>query len=401
MELIDQWPVPRQADLRRFASIQLLAGDLTALPSEHAVDALVVSAFPDSYTPNRGTLFASLYAKGLDMRDVAARKDEDERAHLGCWLSKLLPLRTRRKLHFDRVICFEPRYPEFVANARLDSRNPEDAVAFVFRCLNNFIIPSRSGKQRFKLSRLAMPLLATGNQGVSVDAILPRLLKAAAFWLERGLPVDELKIVAFSPHDVGISRRIFKKAKSTYRPSAQARNRHTITKRRTADSTEKLDPQVVLRRPANKAKVARARTTTETNVPPTGYDFFISYAHKQESEVTEFVRALRAAAPSARIFFDRTAIPTGELWIRALSDAIQKVKTFVAILSPDYSASLVCWDEFQCAKLKEYNTRQPLIKTVRLYSDANLPPIMGIHSYIDCVEGDLRKLRKAAYTLCP
>jgi len=59
----------------------------------------------------------------------------------------------------------------------------------------------------------------------------------------------------------------------------------------------------------------------------------------------------------------------------------------------------VCWDEFQCAKLKEYNDRKPVIKTIRLFSDSNLPPIMGIHSYIDCAEGDLRKLRRAASLL--
>jgi len=69
------------------------------------------------------------------------------------------------------------------------------------------------------------------------------------------------------------------------------------------------------------------------------------------------------------------------------------------VLSPDYTASPVCWDEFQCAKLKEYNTRTAVIKTVRLYSEHDLPPIMGIHSYVDCVEGDLSKLRASAVTM--
>jgi hypothetical protein len=126
---------------------------------------------------------------------------------------------------------------------------------------------------------------------------------------------------------------------------------------------------------------------------------FVSYAHKQDAEVAAFVGALRAAAPALRIFYDRSSIPVGAPWIQRISDAVQFSQTFVAILSPDYSASPVCWDEFQCAKLKEYTTRQSVIKTIRLYRDPDLPPIMGIHSFDDCAEGDLAKLTSAAVRL--
>jgi hypothetical protein len=36
---------------------------------------------------------------------------------------------------------------------------------------------------------------------------------------------------------------------------------------------------------------------------------------------------------------------------------------------------------------------------VRLYSEQELPPIMGIYSFVDCVEGDLTKLRASAATV--
>jgi len=49
--------------------------------------------------------------------------------------------------------------------------------------------------------------------------------------------------------------------------------------------------------------------------------------------------------------------------------------------------------------LKEYNTRAAVIKTVRLYSEKELPPIIGIYSYVDCAEGDLAKLRACAGTV--
>jgi len=371
VQLIDQWLVSRSDGARGPASIQLLVGDLANMPAEHAVDALVVSAFPDSYTPNPGTLFASLLNRGLDMEQVAKRKAEDERSRLGCWISKPLPKKLARSFHFDRIICFEPRYHEFVKNTHWNPESPQDAVAFVFRCLNNFAAADPDGRQRFKLTKLAMPLLATGNQAIPVEDLLPRLLESAVFWLEAGLPVDELKVVAFSSKDVAVAKQIFRAAKTGYRP-----------KRRT---------------PPKPSQVKAPGITAAGQKK--GYDFFVSYSHKQEAEVLQFVKALKATSPRPKVFFDRTSIPQGGLWIKALSDAIRDARTFVAVLSPDYSSSLVCWDEFQCAKLKEYNDRKPVIKTIRLFSDSNLPPIMGIHSYIDCAEGDLRKLRRAASLL--
>jgi hypothetical protein len=68
-------------------------------------------------------------------------------------------------------------------------------------------------------------------------------------------------------------------------------------------------------------------------------------------------------------------------------------------LSPDYSNSLVCWDEFQCAKLIEYNSKKQIIQTIYLYNDIAMPPIMGIYSWADCREGDKEKLEKIAARL--
>ncbi len=151
------------------------------------------------------------------MADIAQRKEEDERSRLGCWLSKPLPARLASKFHFKRVICFEPRYPAFVENANLDTANLEEAVSFVFRCLNNFVI-RRRGSRALTLSKLAMPLLATGNQGVPLEPLFTSLLEAAVFWLEEGLPVGQLKIVGFADREVAAARKVFARAKSRYRP---------------------------------------------------------------------------------------------------------------------------------------------------------------------------------------
>jgi hypothetical protein len=351
MDRIDHMEVQRLRGKRQPGLIQLFHGDLSLIPKEHAVDVLVVSAFPNSYSPNPGTLFESLYWRGLDMKLVARRKQADERERLGCWLSRELPARTRNRLHIKRVLCFEPSHGRFATNRRFAHSSIVNSVAFVFRCLNHFIVPDREERFALKLSSVAMPLLATGNQGVPVAKLFPKLLEAAIFWLEQGLPIDRLNIVAFKPTDLNVAKTIFRRLKSAY-----ARRRRTLIV---------APPEPARIGPAKRRRPKSLHSAT--SAPSDRYDVFISYAHKQERDVKEFVKALTRYVPARRIFFDRTSIPAGGRWIKMLSDAVENSRTFVAVLSPDYSASPVCWDEFQCAKLMEYNTRQAIIKTILLY----------------------------------
>jgi hypothetical protein len=428
MEIINELIVRRRRGDEGPATIQLLAGDLAAIPREHAVDVLVVSAFPESYTPSVGTLFESLYRRGLDMRDVARRKAEDERARLGCWLSEPLPPEIVEQFHFNRILCFEPRDRRFLETSGLKPDNIEDAVGFVFRCLNNFILPDHNDRRRYEISSVALPLLATGNQRVPVEEMFPRLLDAATFWLEEGLPIERLKVVAFREPAIALARKIFVAAKVRHNLTTFTRSAPSPTPTAIIDRphwevqlAEAVSRQVIdtckrnLRQSLIEAASEEEKKVVEhlfDRVDAQGwasadvstddverYDVFVSYAHKELTEVTEFVDALGQITPPPAVFFDKSSIRGGAQWIRQISDAVQKARIFVAVLSPDYSASPVCWDEFQCAKLKEYTTRQSVIRTVRLRSEQNLPLIMGIYSYIDCAERDLRKLRASAATV--
>ncbi|MGE3507460.1 MAG: TIR domain-containing protein [Vicinamibacterales bacterium] len=439
MRLIDQFHVDRRRGSAVPAAIELLQGDLSVIPAEHAVDALVVSAYPDSYTPNPGTLFEDLLARGLDMQDVARAKDEDQRSRLGCWISAPLPPVMAERFNFRRILCFEPRYPAFVAGTGFDGDSIPKAAGFVFRALNNFVIPDSTDvegerpveRRHFDIARVAMPLLATGNQRVPIDAMLPSLLEAAVAWLEEGLPIDRLKIVAFSDAEAEIAARVFGAVASARRaavtagphpgpalapghggpdPDALARDlvdacRHHLRadllavavdqERQTLEALfERLDQRDAAHRPEPTADPCAATAPA----PAQPYDVFVSYAHKQDDQVRAFVAALRRHHPELRVFYDRDAIPEGGRWIRLISDAVHRARVFLAVLSPDYSASGVCWDEFECAKLVEYNTRRSIIRTVRFMKEPSPPPIMGIHSYVDCTEGDLVKLLAYAAT---
>jgi hypothetical protein len=103
MELLSQITIHReQSD----AAIQLLHGDLTAIPPEHAADLLVVSAFPNSYVPIPKTLMAALYDKGIYVGEMAENKEIDLRNQLGCWLSKPVSKEQQEQFNFTQILCF-------------------------------------------------------------------------------------------------------------------------------------------------------------------------------------------------------------------------------------------------------------------------------------------------------
>ena len=420
MLLLSQLQIQNVNDV---AVIQLLHGDLSALPPEHAVDIMVISAYPGNYEPTPHTLVSALSEGGLDMYALAHNKEVDLSTQLGCWLSRELPEYLQRRFNTKRIMSFEPR---------ILSTKPEEVVSNVFRCLNNFLIPdietseTKTQREPFDISDIAMPMLATGNQRASVDVILPSILTAAVFWLSNGLPVKNLKLVVYNAAEAQLSKSIFdgfaaqwqqqqatkaaSKALKTVAESIQPRNwKQKITDRigeliddklldyllqdlyAVADDEEKQLLKKLVLKLENTTPTSSADSTDSTEQ----YEYFISYAHAHNKEVQEFINEFNTIKNGAKIFYDRDSIPPGGLWIKKISDAIQNSKHVICILSPSYSNSPVCWDEFQCAKLKEYNTKEPVIKTISLYKDVALPPVMGIYSYIDCTEGDIQKLKEA------
>ncbi|HEX5154416.1 MAG TPA: toll/interleukin-1 receptor domain-containing protein [Parafilimonas sp.] len=404
------------------AVIELLHGDLSLLPQEHEVDIMVVSAYPGNYEPIPHTLVGALFEGGLNIYEIAADKEVDLSTQLGCWLSRPLKPYLQHRFNTRRIMSFEPR---------ILGNKPEDVVSNVFRCLNNFLIPdietseTKTQREPLDISDVAMPMLATGNQRASVEVILPAILTAAVFWLSQGLPIKKLKLVVYSTAEAQLSNGIFSRFALQWQQqqslktagesiknvadTMQPRNwKQKIADRISELMDDKLidyllqdlyavadnEEKEVVKRLIGKLETTTPATTGFVSIPEE-YDYFISYAHAHNKEVQEFVNEFSTAKNGLKIFYDRDSIPPGGLWIKKISDAIQNSKQVICILSPSYSNSPVCWDEFQCAKLKEYNTKQSVIKTIALYKDVALPPVMGIYSYIDCMEGDIQKLKDA------
>ncbi|HTL10629.1 MAG TPA: toll/interleukin-1 receptor domain-containing protein [Chitinophagaceae bacterium] len=431
MQLLDEIIIQRTKG--QTASIQLLQGSLTEIPAAHASDILVISAYPGSYVPVPHSLIAGLYNNGIDVAAMAKHKEIDLREQLGCWLSAPLSKEQQERFHFRRILCYEPALRD----------NAQDTlVGNIFRCINTFAFNETNNV-------IAMPVLATGRQRVPMGKMLPAILDAGIFWLESGLPLTCMKLVLYSDAQTAEALPIFTRSKKQYAlrndvrsgqlPAAAAlqqwNNNNSEAKPGedtmeivAAEIKEMAQQQVpipratalpdhtnFIRPPAPQAPViptaatapaAQIEKPAATNVAATtnkatieGYDYFVSYAHKHADVIDAFVQRLLQGNQQLSVFYDKTSIPTGGLWIKQISDAIQKSKKVLIFLSPDYSNSMVCWDEFQCAKLVEYNSKRQIIQTIYLYNDTAMPPIMGIYSWADCREGDKEKLEKIAAQL--
>ena len=367
------------------AHIQLLYGDLTALTPEQNVDILIVSAFPNDYNALPGSLFYYFDQKGFSVAKLAENKLHDFRSSLSCWISQTLSKDDQAKFNFKQLLCLEPL---------TTSANAVEIVGNIFRCLNNFAFDDEHNS-------IAMPIVASGKQQVPVDKILPALMEAAIFWLKQGLPLEHIRIVIHDESHVDIARKIFTGQKDELEnppvPTIATPQAIPLPAPEPIDfGVEGADDSFGMTMKAAAPDVLEDIILPPAAPPP--IDIFISYSHKQQDPIEHFVNALRARKADLNIFYDRDSINGGQ-WLRMISDAIARAKKVIVFLSPDYSHSPVCWDEFQCAKVIEYNQDKQLIQTIYLMNDVTMPPIMAINSWIDCRENDLDRLAAACADL--
>lgn len=367
MELLSQIPV---YNTQGKAVIQLLQGDLSAIPAAHAADILIMSAFPGDYTALKGSLMLALLERGLSVKALAADKETDLRQQLDCWMSKPLAAAQQQQFNFKRILCFEPGEK---------IKEPAEVVGDIFRCINTFAFDEDKND-------LIMPIIGTGYQKTPLQKMLPALLKAAYFWLQHGLPVNTIKLVVHRKEQEDEALELFRAFKNNVqRP-------HLNLSKGTAKDFDIEEPELE-QLPQQQPEVGGTPASHESDAT-VAYDYFLSYAHVHAKDIQYFVNRLKAANSNLRIFYDKDSIPPGGMWIQQISAAIQKAGKVLVFLSPDYDRSPVCWDEFQCAKLLEYNLKKRIIQTIYLYghTDTPMPLIMGIYSYIDCREGSTQKL---------
>lgn len=334
MELLDFIEVSSGLATHR---IELFHGDLSDMPPEHAVDVLVISAFPDNYVPVYTTLIGALSRIGVQVMELSRDKEADLRDTFSCWMSKTLEP-TSPRLQFKRILVFEP----------LTRGTPSEVVGDIFQSLMPFVHTDPYVKS------IAMPLVATGRQGVAPEQMLIPLIEAAVNWLALGLPVEVIKIVEHSREKALELKGAFAVLKHQYGM--------------VADTSPKVPTRFK-------------------------YDFFISYSHDDFQAVDFLYNALLSAHPEARIFMDRQNLTVGAAWQQELYETIDDCKQVITVYSPTYLSSKVCKEEYNIALMRHREEGDVLVP-IYLQS-AQLPTYMRLIQFIDCRESDQDKLQNA------
>lgn len=335
VRLIDELIVDHQGSPH---AIQLFLGDLAAIPPDQSVDLLIVSAFPDDYTPTGTSLIGALVRQGVSVARLAENKAVDLREFSSCWLSH--PLQ-RPDVHFRRVLCFEPL---------LRGSAPE-VVGDIFRSL----VPFTTGSP--PITSVAMPVVASGDQGEPPSVMLEAITSAAAHWLSIGIPLDAIKIVI---------------RKGPWQEELTETFAHV------------------------------KRSVEALQAPPASgawrYDVFISYAHQDRAAVEFLVEQMRHVRAGLRVFMDRLELQLGMAWQQELFEVLDECRKVVTVLSNAYVRSKVCKEEFNIALFRHRDSPAGVLLPVYLQS-APLPTYMKLLHYEDAREFDRDKMVQAAQRL--
>jgi len=332
------------ADGRQTRTISFWEGNPADIGPDDPVDLLIVSAFPNDYTPTKRSIIGALDRKGLSVASLAADKAYDLRPTTGFWLSKPLP-RKAGPVGAKQILCFEPYY--------LGDR-PSEVVGSLFRGLFPFLSDDAD-------ATIAMAVIATGALGEAPDRMLRALVTAAAAWMERGLPIRELRIMEPYEARVALLTPVFAELQATYAPVVAAGHEHK-------------------------------------------HDVFLSFAEEDGAAVDILRQALSGGQQPVGLFDYRYSIDPGKVWQDAIDEAMQSCRKMVAFLTPDYFNSDVCKEELNMARCRHRKERQKFLFPMyvrALPNEADLPLWIQTVNYVDCRDVDAGKIVAAAKRILP
>jgi hypothetical protein len=320
------------ADGSKTRTIGVYCGDLSEIPPEHAVDLLVLSAFPNAYQPTPTSLIGALSTKGISISDLAADKLVDLRKVCNFWLSKTkVPSLNARNI--KQIACFESAF----------RGAPPQLVGNLFRGLFPFLSEREN-------SIVAMPLLATGDQGYSPSMVFEETVSVARHWMARGLGIEELKIVIRDP-------AIAVACASSLRSKG-------------------IDPPEQIASP-----------------DAAHYDVFLSFSSKDQDAANIAKETLTSHRSALRIFDYRHQIDKGAAWQSEIDKAIRSCRKVIAILSPDYFSSPECQEELAQARLRHKHEVGPILLPMYWRSEPdNFALWLQTINFADCREQNSKQL---------
>jgi hypothetical protein len=217
-------------------------------------------------------------------------------------------------------------------------------VGDVFRSLAPFVFTE-------EIRSVASPLLSAGDMGEDDSVMLREMVRAAAQWMSKGLPLDAFSVVIRAGKDSALLEQEFALLKAEFAALAPPLAREW------------------------------------------SYDLFLSYAHLDQAPVLRAVDDLVSMSPGMRIFLDQHALDHGVAWQQKIYDALAGCRHVTACLSPAYLASKMCQEEHLLARMRHREEGGVLLPV--LLFDTPLPLHCRDIQYRDCREGDPVKLREA------
>jgi len=337
MKLLEQITVIDRQSQKH--TIDLINGDMTGLTHDNGADVLIVSAFPDDYTPTASSLIGALNRIGISVEALSRDKLEDKRESTYCWTSKQIR-NDKSDVPFQYILCYEPPA----------SLHPAEAVGNIFRCLASY---AGTG---MPITSVAMPLISTGDASIPMVDMIEPLVNTAINWMSNGLPIERLMIVEHSE-----TKAMEMKGALSLLKRMHERSSFNLTARK-------------------------------------DYDVFISYCQLNSEEADFLHNELEMSNPGIKIFMDRIELEPGIAWQQKIFNSLIRCRRIVTLYSPQYLASKACQEEFNIAQLLHLSKKDVLFP-VYIYNADPLPDYMTFWQYIDCREADRTKIRNACNKL--
>jgi len=343
MKLLSSWEIERGRETNR---IELLEGDLTDLPREHAVDVLVVSAFKNNYAEIPETVIGALAKRGLSVAELAERKRMDLRVQFSCWLSEPVPA----KYGFRYLLCIESGW----------NGEPPEITDNIFRALAPVLFTDLAN------ASVAMPLIGSGSMGYPATTMLRVIVTSTVAWMRRGLKLRTLKIVV----QPTVAKDIAREFESLKLSDSNGEQSFTILNSK-------------------------------------GYDVFISYAHYDKTYADSFVNDLKRRIRSLKIFVDASSLSEGAGWPISVANALDASRKIVVLHSEAYWKSKNCQSEFNAAFARQNDipsngasSDDNQIIYPLLLDDVKIPYMFRTMQYVDCRKFDEAKIASASQKFC-
>jgi len=198
------------------------------------------------------------------------------------------------------------------------------------------------------------------------------ILDAAITWIERGLQLRKLKIVA---HSRAIANQVLE-------VFIEQQQKHSTTQRAPSFAN-----------PEHKDIKGDAII-----VPEPEYDAFISYCHSDQNAARKLCDAIKRYKPAVRIFLDTSNLVTGASWMTQLSRGLDRSRRVIALYTPDYWSSKFCTLELNAAFLRQMDSGETILFPI-YFREAPVPYMFRTVQFVDCREADETKMDQACASL--